>query len=260
MSRVTDRLDNKQIVELAKKQYEQQKQNSKFPANIINLPSQGKVYPETSVLSSGKVEMRHMTAYDEDILSNSSYINEGIIFDKLLEALIVTPNVDINELVAGDKEWLVISARILGYGNDYDVYVTDPKTNESVVATLDLSKLKAKSFDEVADENGCFEYIVNSTNDVIKFKFLSATNAAKIKTDKLTSTFLKMSIYSVNGDSKETSIDEYLKYDFKAIDSRKFRKHVVNIAPGLEYKTTATGEKGDTYDAMFQFNADLFWF
>jgi len=89
MSKVTDRLDNKQIVELAKKQYEQEKQNSKFPANIITLPSQGKVYEETSALKSGKIEMRHMTAYDEDILSNSSYISEGVIFDKLLEALIV---------------------------------------------------------------------------------------------------------------------------------------------------------------------------
>ena len=69
MSRVTDRLDNKQIVELAKQQYENQKQTSKFPANIIILPSNGNVYAETSALRSGKVEMRHMTAYDEDILS-----------------------------------------------------------------------------------------------------------------------------------------------------------------------------------------------
>jgi len=260
MSKVTDRLDNKQIVELAKKQYEQQKQNSKFPANIINLPSQGKVYPETSALNVGKIEMRHMTAYDEDILSNNSYIKEGIVFDKLLEALIVTPGVHINELVAGDKEWLVISARILGYGNEYDTAVVDPKTNETVAATIDLSKLKSKPFTAIADENGCFEYIIDSTNDILKYKFLSANNALKIKQETLSSTFLKMSIYSVNGDSKKTTIDDYLKYDFKALDSRKFRKHVIQVAPGLEYKTTATGVKGDTYDAMFQFNADLFWF
>ena len=260
MSKVTDRLDNKQIVELAKKQYEQEKQQSKFPANIINLPSQGKVYAETSALSSGKIEMRHMTAYDEDILSNSSYINEGVVFDKLLHALIVTPNVNIEDLVAGDKEWLVISARILGYGNEYNTAVIDTETNETVAATMDLSKLKSKPFNTSADANGCFEYIVKSTNDVIKFKFLSATDASKIEQETLSSTFLKLSIYSINGNSEKTAIEEYLKYNFSAGDSRKFRKHVVNAAPGIEYKTTATGAKGDTYPAMFQFNADLFWF
>jgi len=260
MSKVTDRLGNKQIVELAKKQYEQRKQNSKFPPNIINLPSQGKVYPETSVLSSGQIEMRQMTAYDEDILSNSSYIKEGIIFDKLLEALIVTPNVDIDELIAGDKEWLVISSRILGYGNEYPVFILDKKIEKEVSATIDLSKLKAKTFDETADSNGCFEYIIPSTKDIIKYRFLSASDASKIQQESLTSTFLKMCIYSVNGDSSETAIEEYLKYDLKAIDSRKFRKHIVDRAPGIDYKTTAVGEKGDTYDAMFQFNPDLFWF
>ena len=133
MSRVTDRLDNKQIVELAKQQYENRQQTSKFPANIITLPSNGNVYAETSILRTGKVEMRHMTAYDEDILSNSSYIKEGVIFDKLLEALIITSNVNINELTAGDKEWLIISARILGYGVEYDVVVTNPQTNKPAI-------------------------------------------------------------------------------------------------------------------------------
>ena len=111
MSKVTDRLDNKQIIELAKQQYEQNKKTSKFPANIINLPSLGKVYEKSSPLRHGQIEMRHMTAYDEDILSNSSYINEGVVFDKLLEALIITPGIHPNDFVAGDKEWAIISAR-----------------------------------------------------------------------------------------------------------------------------------------------------
>ena len=260
MSRVTDRLDNKQIVELAKQQYENQKQTSKFPANIITLPSNGNVYAETSALRSGKVEMRHMTAYDEDILSNSSYIKEGVIFDKLLEALIITSNVNINELTTGDKEWLIISARILGYGVEYEVLVTNPKTNEPTSGKMDLSKLKHKVFDHVSDENGYFDYTVPVTNDIIKFKYLSSYDSSQVNSEKLTSSFLKLSIQSVNGKVEPQEIEEYLKYDFKAVDSRKFKKYIIDTSPSINYNTQVTGADGDTTDATFQFNADLFWF
>ena len=260
MSKVTDRLDNKQIVELAKKQYEQEKQNSKFPANIITLPSHGKVYEETSALKSGKIEMRHMTAYDEDILSNSSYISEGVIFDKLLEALIVTPGVDISELVIGDKEWLLISARILGYGNEYPVSIIDSKTDKPVSAILDLSKLKSREFDKAADNDGCFEYIVPSNNDVIKFKYLSAADANKVEDESINSTFLKMSIHAINGDTDVNTIEDYLKYELRAMDSRKLRKYIVESAPGINYETEAVDDKGATHSATFQFKLDLFWF
>ena len=260
MSKVTDRLDNKQIVELAKKQYEQEKQNSKFPANIITLPSHGKVYEETSALKSGKIEMRHMTAYDEDILSNSSYISEGVIFDKLLEALIVTPGVDISELVIGDKEWLLISARILGYGNEYPVSIIDSKTGKPISATMDLSKLKSRQFDKASDDAGCFEYIVPSNNDVIKYKYLSATDANKIDEQSINSTFLKMSIHAINGDTDVNTIEDYLKYELRAMDSRKLRKYIVESAPGINYETEAVDDKGATHSATFQFKLDLFWF
>tara|TARA_R100001377_G_scaffold18447_1_gene9510 strand:+ start:2585 stop:3367 length:783 start_codon:yes stop_codon:yes gene_type:complete len=260
MSRVTDRLDNKQIVELAKQQYENRQQTSKFPANIITLPSNGNVYTETSALRSGKVEMRHMTAYDEDILSNSSYIKEGVIFDKLLEALIITADVNINDLTAGDKEWLIISARILGYGVEYDVVVTNPQTNKPTTGKMDLSKLKHKVFDEISDENGCFNYTVPITNDVIKFKYLSSYDSFQVNSEKLTSSFLKLSIQSVNGNDAPQEIEDYLKYDFKAIDSRKFKKHIIETAPSIDYNIKVIGADGDTIDATFQFNADLFWF
>ena len=260
MSKVTDRLDNKQIVELAKQQYESQKQTSKFPSNIITLPSNGNVYAETSILRTGKVEMRHMTAYDEDILSNSSYIKEGVIFDKLLEALIITANVNINELTSGDKEWLIISARILGYGVEYEVVVTNPETKEPTTGTMDLSKLNHKLFDLVSDENGYFDYTISNTKDVIKFKYLNSIDQFNINSEKLTSSFLKVSIQSVNGKTSPHEIDDYLKYDFKAIDSRKFKKYITDTAPGINYNTTVIGADGDTIDATFQFNANLFWF
>ena len=92
----------------------------KFPTEFVELPSKGLLYPEDNPLSSGKVEIKYMTAREEDILTNTSYISDGTVLDKLLQSLIVSKDIDYNDLIIGDKNALLISARILGYGNDYD--------------------------------------------------------------------------------------------------------------------------------------------
>ena len=99
MTQLSNRMTDKNLIELAKQQHEN-KQLSKYPGLIVNLPSYGKIYPESSVLRPGQLEMRYMTAYDEDILTNPSYIKEGILFDKLIESLVITPGFDINEITS----------------------------------------------------------------------------------------------------------------------------------------------------------------
>jgi hypothetical protein len=145
MTQLTNRLNNQNIVELAKKQYESQ-QRSKLPTIIVDLPSKGKVYPEDHPLRSGQIEMRYMTAYDEDILTNASYIQNGVVFDKLLESVVMTP-VKISDIKIVDKDALIINSRILAYGNDYPVIVMDPKSNKPLERVVNLALLKNKSFD-----------------------------------------------------------------------------------------------------------------
>ena len=257
MSKVTDRLDNKQIVELAKKQYEQQKRTNKFPANIVKFPSAGKVYSESSVLRSGELEMRHMTAYDEDILTNSTYINNGVVFDKLLESLVITPGFDVSELIYADKESLIISARILGYGNDYVVALNDSK-DTPITATIDLSKLKYKDFLLKTDEHGFIEYVVESTKDTIKYKILSETEITSIDKDQLVSRYLELSVQEINGSADKNDITEFLQYSLRAIEGRKLRNYITENMPGIETKTTAMGEDGSSHPAVFQFSGDIF--
>ena len=91
---------------------------SKFPTEIITLPSKGLVYPETSLLAKGEIEMRYMSAKDEDILTNINFIKQGTAIDKLLKSLVVSP-VDLDDLITGDKNAILFAARILGYGHDY---------------------------------------------------------------------------------------------------------------------------------------------
>ena len=111
----------------------------KLPTEMVELPSKGLVYPEDNPLSGGKIEMKYMTAKEEDILSNQSYIKKGIVIDKLLQSLIVS-DIDYNDLIVGDKNAIMIAARILGYGKKYDFQYGDEEIS------LDLTTI---SFSEI---------------------------------------------------------------------------------------------------------------
>ena len=166
MTQMTNRLQDQKIIEIAKQQFEQTKKN-KLPVTIVDLPSNGKVYPEDHPLHSGKIEMRYMTAYDEDILTDASYVKNGVVFDKLLESIITTPIV-ISDIIEADKDALIIAARIHAYGSEYPVSVVDPATSKSIDAIVDLYKLTAKPFTLTPDKNGEFLYEIN-TETQIKF-------------------------------------------------------------------------------------------
>ena len=111
-----------------------------FPTEVVELPSKGLVYPEDNPLSSGQIEMKYMTAKEEDILSNQNYIEKGIVIDKLLQSLIVS-DVDYKDLIVGDKNAIVIAARILGYGASYEVKKNHPQTGQSEIVSIDLTSL-----------------------------------------------------------------------------------------------------------------------
>jgi hypothetical protein len=252
MAKLTDRYENKNLINLAKNKYEQ-KQKSGIPAEIVTLTSQGKVYPETSPLRSGKIEMRYMTAYDEDILTNNSYITEGVVLDKLLEALIVT-DIDINEIAQVDKDGLVLNARILSYGADYNVQVTDPKTKNVIKRTIDLSKIKTKTIDIESDERGEFLYETESLQ--IKFKFPTSTQSNKTKT---ISEYLSNSITEINGKRKQSEIDQFIRYEFLVKDSKQFQNYIIENTPSIILEYEFEGEDGGAFTAGFPIGPDFFW-
>ena len=118
-----------------------EKQQQQFPAEEVTLPSKGLLYPEDSPLRKGIIEMKYMTAREEDILTNPNFIQNGTVIDKLLESLIVT-NIDYNSLLTGDKDAILIAARVLGYGNEYSFEYR----GEDI--TVDLNEVKDKPLDE----------------------------------------------------------------------------------------------------------------
>ena len=253
---VTDRVSDKNLIELAKQQFESSKQ-SMVPANAVSLPSQGKVYPSSSPLRRGYVEMRHMTAYDEDILSNGTYIRQGIVFDKLLESLLVT-DVDLNDIISADKEAMIIAARIHGYGAEYPVTVVDPRTNTQLQQTLNLDKLETRSIELESDENGEFTY--NIQNHVIKYRYISSKLLTSISAEHSVSQLLERTITEVDGSRKQMDITDFIRFKMTPLQSKQFRKHLEETVPRLLLQSEFTGEDGGTFTARFQVGSDLFWF
>lgn len=213
-----------------------------FPTEVISLPSKGKLYPKESPLSKGTIEMRYMTARDEDILTNQNFIEKGVVVDKLLQSLIADKTINYSDLLLGDKNALLVAARILGYGKIYEFEYN----GESV--QIDLSEIKDKPLSpeiENATENK-FTTILPISGKTIEFKLLTHGDSQAIERElaglrKMSpenlpelSTTLKYMILSVDGDQDKTAIRKFVDYEMLAGDSRSLRNKVAEIQPDVD--------------------------
>ena len=236
-----------------------------FPTETIELPSKGLVYPESNPLSSGKIEMKYMTAKEEDILSNQSYIKDGTVIDKLLQSLIVT-KIDYKDLIVGDKNAILISSRILGYGAEYSF---EHKGEE---VTVDLSTLEHKEInvDNFPQGQNEFSYKLKTTGDSITFKLLTHGDEIRIdeelkglkrinkKSSKDVSTRLKYMIQSINGDDNPSSIRTFVDNNFLARDAREFRLYIKSFQPDINMKVSVETSDG-TDDIELPISLNFFW-
>ena len=238
----------------------------KFPTEMVELPSNGIVYPKENSLSSGKVEMKYMTAKEEDILTNQSYIQKGTVLDKLLEKLIVS-ECDYKDLIVGDKNALLIAARILGYGSDYEF------TYKNEVIKVDLSTLENKEFDKSKFEQGQneFPFTCPKSGTILTFKLLNHGDETAIdnelkglkKINKNSSpelsTRLKYMIVSVDGSSEKKDIRNFVDNYFLAQDSRAFRNHVRDFQPDVNLKIPIDTVEGGEEDITIPIGLNFFW-
>ena len=138
-------MSDEQIKQLALQNYKQQEiKKTNFPTEVIDLPSKGVLYPEGHPLASGKIEMKYMTAREEDILTSQNLIRQGIVLDKLFQSMIVTP-INYNDIIVGDKNAIMVAARVLGYGKDYSVTVTCPECANKNQIHINLAELPEQS-------------------------------------------------------------------------------------------------------------------
>ena len=135
-------------------------QKTEYPSEVVDLPSKGLFYDQSSPLASGRVDIKYMTAKEEDILTSKNLIKKGIVLDKLLEQLIISPGVKLDDILVGDKNAIFIAARVLAYGKDYKIKFKDPSTGDDVEDTIDLTKLDQRelNFESYTRGDNIFEY------------------------------------------------------------------------------------------------------
>ena len=159
-------------------------EEQKFPSEIIDLPSEGKVYPKDSPISNGKIEIKYMTAREEDILTSANLIKKGVVIDVLLNSLILTEGITTDDLILGDKNAVMVAARILAYGGDYTVEVTNPNTGETQQQTFDLTSCQFKELPKDVDySNNEFELELPITKIKITFKLLTGKDEDDISNE-----------------------------------------------------------------------------
>ena len=243
----------------------------RFPTEVIDLPSKGLIYPESSPLSSGTIELKYMSAKEEDILTNQNFIEKGIVIDKLLQSMIVT-KCDYNDLIVGDKNAILVAARILGFGAEYPVEITD-KYGKKIPVTVNLSELKNKEINESLFVKGKneFNFTLPQSKVTVTFKLLNASDETKIDNDvkglkKLypkdsfdITTRLKHTILAINGDTNAEKI-RYFVDNMLLQDSRALRKYISEITPDLEMTISYEDSKGDIVEGVsMPMNINFLW-
>jgi hypothetical protein len=238
----------------------------KFPTEVVDLPSKGLVYPADNPLSSGKIEMKYMTAKEEDILTNQNYIKQGVVLDKLLKSMIVSP-INYDDLIVGDKNAIMIASRILGYGKDYSFKVGD----ETV--TIDLTECPTRYLDEKSITPGVnlFNYTFPYSKTEITYKLLTGKDEKEVqaeldglkKIDKNSSaelsTRLKYMILSVGGDSDKKTIREFVDNYLLARDSKDFREHLRKTQPDIELSASYINSNGESEVINVPITVTFFW-
>jgi hypothetical protein len=241
----------------------------KFPTEVIDLPSNGKVYGKESPLAEGKIELKYMTTREEDILMSENLIKKGVVIDKLLDSLIVTKGVTQESLVLGDKNAVLVAARILAYGPEYTAEVANPNNPEQKVEhTFDLTKCKFKEpVKDVDYSDNSFDFETPIGKNKIKFKLLTGVEEKLIEKDleqtkkygynSEVSTRLRYTITEVDGDNKPETITA-ASQNMLARDSMALRNYIQEISPDIDL-TSEIEIGGESVSVSIPLTVEFFW-
>ena len=243
-----------------------------FPTEEVNLPSKGYFYPKENPLSSGKVEMKYMTAREEDILTSPNLLRQGIAIDRLLESLIVDKDVNIGDMILGDKNALLVAARILAYGKEYKFDHIGEDGNAQT-ATIDLTTLgdKEVDFKNFTKGKNEFSFTLPNAKREVTFKILThgddkLIDAEARKLEKVASQLvktitsrMKRIITSIDGNSEQAAVSNFVDNEFLSMDSLELRKHMVQITPDVNLTTTAKFDDGREEEVAVEITAQFFW-
>ena len=216
----------------------------KFPSEVVDLPSKGLLYPKDHPCSSGQIEIKYMTAKEEDILTSRNLIQKGIVLDKLMESVIIDEKVKLDDLLLGDKNAIMVAARILAYGPEYVCEITNPTTGELQEQVFNLADCPFKETEKDVTEN-LFECELPISKKKIKFSLLTGKEEKLIDVDLKASakfaggvvpeltTRLRYLIKEVDGDDSQSVINQ-TAMNMLARDSIFLREELQKVSPDIE--------------------------
>lgn len=240
-----------------------------FPHETIELPSKGVFYPEDSPLRSGTIDLYLMTAKHEDILTSPNLIQKGVVLDRLIDALIATKGIKSSDLLLGDLNAVMIAARILGYGKDYDVTLECPSCGKTVEQTVNLAELQAQN----EPQDGAkaeFKIVLPLSKAEVVLKLLTrgdeigidkeVKSLKKINSDvdAESTTRLKAMVVSVNGDMAKNTIWSFVD-NMLVRDARYLREQYRNLIPDINFDIALDCSCGTSEKTRLPIGPSFFW-
>ena len=239
----------------------------KVPYDIIELPSQGLLYPNKK----DKIKVEYLTAFDENILTSPNILASGKLIDVLLERKVKDLGFDPKLLLEGDRMAIIIFLRVSAFGEKYIQPIIDPFSKKVVEGEVDLSTLEQKKLTVKPDENGLFDFILPKSNKNIKFRLLTGKDEEEIeildqqimersKNEISTKTTLRLerSIMDIDGERDKIKISNILKA-LPIMDIRNLNKYLLEIEPGINFNVIARTQGGESVNTFLRINKNLFW-
>jgi hypothetical protein len=220
------------------------------PIEAVPIPSNGTVYSEQSPLYGAEtVDIRAMTAREEDILTSRALIKKGTVITELIKSCLIDKNVDVEEMLVGDRNAVMTALRITGYGSQYSVEVDCPNCDEKSKQDFQLTELPIKRLEiaPVTEGTNTFDFQLPVTKKTVHFRFLTGKDETEISTlqerrkksgnknETLVTTRLLHQIISVDGIKDRNKVGTFIK-NMPARDSLALRKHIDKNEPGIDMK------------------------
>ena len=248
------------------------------PTEFVELPSKGLAYPETHPLHNKEViEIRYMTAKDEDILSSQTLLKKGIAIERFMQNIIVDKKIKTTQLLVGDRNAIIIAARRSGYGSNYETKVMCPACGEQDLCSFDLDnpEIRETSIDDEEynispTNNGTFIVKAPLTSYSVELRLLTGKEEVELATkmrnrqkkklaDAMISDQLRMMIVSVEGHKDRQVINAYVN-NITTQDSRYLRLALKAITPDVKVaENFECPSCGNQQELEVPFGADFFW-
>jgi hypothetical protein len=240
-----------------------------IPMDYVKLPSKGFFYANGTPT---EIPFEYMTTRDEEVLTNEAYFEKGMTFDVLMKRKIKAPEINIDSLLPGDIDAVLLALRTTAYGYEYLAEVIDPSTKKPFKTTIDLSKLKYKEISPEIGDDLLFKVELPIRKDVVKCKVLNYGEEKKIselskryidenptQPSPFLSNKIKASIVEINGKKPDNSYLSKYVDTMLARDSSTIRKAITDIEPGVDTNITIESPNGKFITVNVSFGLDFFF-